>query len=136
MKNALSLCLQWAFRWPLPRFVSWISVATRALPASVLKMLFSDWPDAQLIVLRRLLNSPSAIYAALSMAHEEMQTIKELDIDLLMDNKDKIHMYFTELDQWVGENKAAILAEFDPGEDNVKIVHGPEDIPHAFCIST
>lgn len=101
----------------------------------ILHMLFPDWPDAQLLVLRRFLNSPSSIYTCLMMSHDEMTDIKDLDIDLLRQNKHKIHMYFAEVDLWVGENKAAILREIGAEEENVKIVHGPDDIPHAFCIS-
>ena len=100
-----------------------------------LRMFFSDWPDAQLMVLRMLLNSPDTVFTCLTMSKDEMEMISDLDVELLTRNKHKVHMYFAELDHWVGDNKAAILREFFPDEENVRIVHGPEGIPHAFCIS-
>lgn len=70
------------------------------------------------------------------MASDEMTAIRDLDGELLQENRGMIHMYFTEIDKWVGDNKTAILEEFCPDTDNVRVVHGQEDIPHAFCIST
>ena len=127
--------VQWAFKTPFPRLLSWASYATRLIPMRVLHMIFPDWPAAQLTVLRRFLDSPSSVYTCLAMSEDEMTEIKDLDIELLRQNKHKIHMYFAEVDLWVGENKAAILQEIGTDEENVKIVHGPDDIPHAFCIS-
>lgn len=69
------------------------------------------------------------------MAHDEMRTIKELDAALLQEHKDRVHMYFGDLDDWVGEQKQRILESFDPDSDSVKIFHGRSDVPHAFCIS-
>lgn len=69
------------------------------------------------------------------MAHDEMNLIKDLDVELLQAHRHKVHLYFAEGDMWVGEQKKRILAAFDQDEKNVRIVHGDPDIPHAFCIS-
>lgn len=101
----------------------------------MLGLLYSDWPAAQLTVLRSLIASPSTVYAALSMAREEMCEIKELDEELLQKHRHRLHMYFAEEDGWVGHNKEAILKAFHGDAGTVKIVHGDPDVPHAFCIS-
>ncbi|KAJ3554645.1 hypothetical protein NM688_g2999 [Phlebia brevispora] len=127
--------LSWLFRRPFPSLISWLSAATRLVPSWGLKFLFPDWPDAQLVVLRALLDSPDTVYSCLTMAHGEMTTIKDLDAGLLERNKHLLHLYLAEVDAWVGENRTAILEVFHPYEDSLRIVHGPDDIPHAFCIT-
>lgn len=102
------------------------------LPLRAVSYLYSDWPLPQVQVLRGLLNSPSAIYAALSMAHEEMKTIKDVDRDLFSVYADRMHLYFAENDGWVGKQKNLLL---DLVDERHRIVHGSSDIPHAFCIS-
>ncbi|KIK70794.1 hypothetical protein GYMLUDRAFT_122109, partial [Collybiopsis luxurians FD-317 M1] len=126
--------LSWAFRPPFPYFISKLSLLLRLLPPIVLSTVFREWPETQLDVLRRLLQSPACIRACLHMAHEEMMTIRELDIDLLQTHRHRIHMYFAETDGWVGKNKDLIVSSFDPGA--IKVVHGEHGIPHAFCISS
>ncbi len=69
------------------------------------------------------------------MAHDEMNLIKDLDVEPLQAHHHKVHLYFAEGDRWVGEQKKCILAAFEQDEGNVRIVHGDPDIPHAFCIS-
>lgn len=69
------------------------------------------------------------------MAHEEMRDIKSLDVDLLQRHKHRLHLYFAEQDDWVGDNKNAIIEVFRGELDAIKVVHGRQDIPHAFCIS-
>jgi hypothetical protein len=69
------------------------------------------------------------------MAHEEMKIIKKVDEELLKKHSRKIHMYFAEDDQWVGKQKEAVLRVFQGNESSVRVVHGDQDIPHAFCIS-
>lgn len=124
------------FKPPLPRVVSWVSVLTRLIPMWILsRILYPDWPAAQLDVLRGFLNSPSCVYASLRMAHEEMITVTDLDISTLQDYRHRLHLYFADRDDWVGEHKDKILNAFDADEGSVKVTHGPKDIPHAFCIS-
>lgn len=112
-----------------------MSIICRFLPLRILAALFPDWPLAQVRVLQSLIDSPSAVYACLTMAHDEMETIKELDVLLLQKYKHRLHMYFADLDDWVGEQKHLILKSFDPDSDCVQIYHGRSGVPHAFCIS-
>ncbi|KAI0785468.1 hypothetical protein BC629DRAFT_1517247 [Irpex lacteus] len=123
------------FRSPVPSILSWSSPLTRLMPQRVLSALFKDWPDEQLQVLRGLLNSPASIYNALSLANDEMNTIKELDVALLQQHRHRIHLYFGETDDWVGKHKETILKAFEADEGNVKVAHGHPDIPHSFCIN-
>jgi hypothetical protein len=68
------------------------------------------------------------------MAHDEMKTIRSLDVDLLNDSK--VAIYFAEKDDWVGKQREVIIRSIHSGNDHkVKIIHGEKDIPHAFCIS-
>ncbi|KIP12066.1 hypothetical protein PHLGIDRAFT_62635 [Phlebiopsis gigantea 11061_1 CR5-6] len=123
------------FKAPIPRIVAWLSPLTRLIPDRIFAWMYSDWPEAQRAVLKSLTTSPSTVYAALSMAHEEMRDIKSLDGDLLLRHKHRLHLYFAEQDDWVGKNKDAIIKVFCDEPDAIKIVHGRQDIPHAFCIS-
>lgn len=123
------------FRSPFPYLAAHASRLTRMIPARVLARILSDWPEEQLFVLRSLLNSPSSIFAALTMAHDEMQTIRELDVHTLQIYSHRIHLYFAEEDDWVGDQRNAILRAFDQDQGSVKIVYGHQNIPHAFCIS-
>ncbi|KAI0936744.1 hypothetical protein AcV5_004807 [Taiwanofungus camphoratus] len=127
--------LSWVFRSPLPQIISWLSIFTRVLSLRMLSFLFSDWPLAQVMVLRSLLNSPSCVYACLSMAHDEMNTIRELDVMLVQEHRHRLHVYFAEKDDWVGEQREVMLQAFGTDLGAVKIIHGHRDIPHAFCIS-
>ncbi|KAJ6627102.1 hypothetical protein B0H10DRAFT_2291912 [Mycena sp. CBHHK59/15] len=95
-------------------------------------LLFPHWPPSQLDVLRILLNSPTSIFACLSMAHDEMGAIRELDTTLLAEHKHHIYFYFAREDKWVGDQKKAILRSLGDGEAN--IVEAQPAVPHAFCI--
>lgn len=98
-------------------------------------MIFHDWPLPQVHVLRAFLHSPKSIYAALAMAHDEMQTIKRLDASLLGKHKHRLWFYFAKHDDWVGDQKEAVLESIKPTLETARVVHGKQDIPHAFCIS-
>ncbi|KAF5385529.1 hypothetical protein D9757_005439 [Collybiopsis confluens] len=124
---------QWAFRPPAPNLISKFSHLLRFVPSVILSTVFYEWPRTQLNVLRALLRSPSCVRACLAMAHEEMMTIRELDVELLQTHRRRIHMYFAETDRWVGKNKQLILSSFEP--QPVKVVQGDHGIPHAFCIN-
>lgn len=82
-----------------------------------------------------MLRSPAAIYAALTMAHDEMVTIRDLNVDLLNEHKHRLWLYFAETDGWVGKSREEVTkaCDFDPA--SIRVVHGEADIPHAFCIS-
>ncbi|KAK2461623.1 hypothetical protein APHAL10511_006086 [Amanita phalloides] len=121
---------------PTVRYVlSALSYCTRILPDALLSMFFVAWPASQISALRRLLGSPQTIWAALTMADHEMQVIKELDIPLLTENDHRLYFYFAEQDDWVGEYRDEILKSLGPEPGSVKVVFGPRDIPHDFCIN-
>lgn len=127
--------MQWLFHPPLPRLISCASIALRILPRCILSFLYRDWPAAQVDVLQALIRSPAAIYACLTLAYNEMNTIKELDVDLLQKYRDRIHIFFADTDGWVGGQKETIIKALDADQESVQIIHGQHDIPHAFCIS-
>lgn len=87
------------------------------------------------MVLHSLLFAPSSIFATLSMGHDEMTNVRDLDIALLNKYKDRIWFYYAEHDNWVGEQREAILRSINADLGYVRVVHGQRDIPHAFCIS-
>ncbi|KAF7339800.1 Lipid droplet-associated hydrolase [Mycena venus] len=122
--------LSWLFRSPLPSVISWLSYLTRPLPLS---LLFRNWPITQITVLRSLLNSRATIFACLSMAHEEMGTIHELDVGLLDEHRHRIYLYYAAKDDWVSTHKAKITRLYLPGEA-VRVVDNA-NVPHAFCIT-
>lgn len=111
-----------------------MSPITQYIPSALWSRILGAWPDHQLKVVKGFASSPSSIYASLTMAGHEMTTIRDLDVDLLTSNKDRIWMYFAEEDEWVGEHKDTISKVFDDRQ-SVRVVHGHRDIPHAFCIS-
>jgi len=69
------------------------------------------------------------------MAHEEMKTIHDLDKALIEQHSNKLFFFYADNDDWVGNEKATVLRCFDPINQSKNIVHGPTDVPHAFCIS-
>ncbi|KAJ7706368.1 hypothetical protein B0H17DRAFT_626612 [Mycena rosella] len=119
--------LQWLFRTPFPKIISYLSYLTRPVPLS----LFFPWPSPQTAVLRSLLNSPASIFACLSMAHEEMITIRELDTALLDEHRPRIYLYFAEDDEWVSTHKASVVRCCEA----IRVVNGEAGVPHAFCIN-
>jgi hypothetical protein len=86
-------------------------------------------------VLQEFISSGTSIAASLSMAHEEMKTIRNLDTALLADHKDKLYFYFAESDNWVGKEREALFQALDPDSESPKMIRGQSGIPHAFCIS-
>ena len=98
-------------------------------------MIYPNWPTPQLNVLRDLLRSPTAIYACLRLADEEMKTITGLDEELMIEHQHKLWLYFAEHDNWVGDSREEIIETFHPDHGAVRVAHGEGDIPHAFCIS-
>jgi len=124
--------LSWVFRPPLPRAIAIFAHCVYYLPLQMLGMLFPSYPRLALSVLHSLVRSPQAIFAALSMAHDEMIKIRQLDFELLSRHKDLLWFYFAQCDDWVGQQKAMILGAL--GNDDVRIFHGGPGIHHAFCV--
>jgi len=120
------------FRPPFPRIVSQIARVLRIVPLS---FIFPKYPVAQVQVLRSFLLSPPSIFAAMTMAHDEMLNIRELDAATLDKYRHEIWIYFAEMDDWVGRERESILKVFKVDIGTVRVVNGHRDIPHAFCIS-
>ncbi|GBE77816.1 hypothetical protein SCP_0106980 [Sparassis crispa] len=124
------------FRPPLPYIISCISILLWLMPLRILWLLNKDWPLARVRVLRALTHSPSSIYSCLTMAHDEIQLVRELDAPLMQEFRHRLHLFFAEQDGWVGpDQRELILRTFDADPGSVKVVHGRRDIPHAFCIN-
>lgn len=69
------------------------------------------------------------------MGAEEMKTIRALDTATLNKFKNCLYFYYANIDRWVGKEREVVLRAFDPSNVSAHIVHGPEGVPHAFCIS-
>lgn len=123
------------FRPPIPLVAALLSPLLRIVPNVVYAAIYHTWPAPQLNILQDLLRSPTAIYACLTLADEEMKMIAGLDEGLMNDQQHKLWLYFAEHDDWIGESKEYIIKTFHPDHKAVRIVHGEADIPHAFCIS-
>jgi len=123
------------FRPPFPRAISQIARVLRLVPLTILCRLLSEYPISQAQVLRSFLLSPSSIFAAMTMAHDEMLTIRELDTTILDKYRHQIWFYFAEQDDWVERGREMILqvSRAEPG--TTRVVHGHRNIPHAFCIN-
>ena len=89
----------------------------------------------QLGVLRSLINSPRSVLSALTLAHEEMLTIKEVNSALFQGTRHRLLLVFAEEDDWVGSNKETILREVGHESTSVIIHNARHGIPHAYCIS-
>ena len=122
------------FRPPMPLVAALLSPLLRILPNFVYTAIYRAWPAPQLNILRDLLRSPTAIYACLTLADEEMKTIVGLDGGLMNEQQHKLWLYFAEYDDWVGESKERVINTFHPDHKAIRVVHGETGIPHAFCI--
>ncbi|KLO20747.1 alpha/beta-hydrolase [Schizopora paradoxa] len=130
--------LWWIFRRPFPRTFGILGNALSRflIPRRLLSIIFSDWPRTQVNVLHDLVVSGPNITASLSMANDEMHMIRELDIATLNENKQKIWMFLADRDDWVGEeNKRVIVQAMADEPENIRVVHGRNGIPHAYCIN-
>ncbi|KAJ7275218.1 hypothetical protein B0H12DRAFT_1086282 [Mycena haematopus] len=122
--------LSWLFKSPFPSVISWLSYLSRPLPLS---LVFPNWPALQIAVLRSLLNSRATIFACLSMAHEEMAAIRDLDLVLLNEHRHRIYLYYAAEDDWVSRHKAKVTRLYSP-EEATRVVENA-NVPHAFCLS-
>jgi hypothetical protein len=114
---------------------AYVSLLLKYAPQWILRLFVPSWPESQLQVLRRLLQSPAAIYAALTMADDEMRTVLELDVNFLREFSDKLWFYYVEKDHWVGNQREVVLRVLSGTPAEVRVVHGHSDIPHDFSIS-
>ncbi|KAI0249305.1 hypothetical protein BJV78DRAFT_1129761 [Lactifluus subvellereus] len=124
------------FRPPWPRALAYLSLLVRHVPPYVLGLLAQpSWPRNQLQVLHGFLRAPAAIYSALTMAHDEMETVRELDVDFLRGFAENLWVYYAEEDDWVGEQREGVLRALRGTPAEGQVVHDRGGIPHAFCIN-
>ncbi|KAF9566141.1 hypothetical protein CPC08DRAFT_129803 [Agrocybe pediades] len=115
--------------------LSWCSPVTGYFPRCAFSRIFPSWPQSQILVLRDFLSSQSCVLASLSMAKQEMSTITDLDVAFLSQHTSQLFFYYGQKDDWVGEEKQALIQCFDSGNELMNVAHGPPDVPHAFCIN-
>ena len=115
--------------------IAYLSLLLKFAPQWVLRLFVPSWPENQLRVLRRILQSPAAIYAALTMADDEMRTVLDLDVNFLREFSDKLWLYYAERDHWVGEQREVVLRVLRGTPAEVRVGYGHSDIPHDFSIS-
>lgn len=122
---------------PLPRrVIARLTVIGKRIPLPVLHRLVGlEWPINQLKVLLELIRSPDSVRATLRMGDEEMLQIRDLDVNLLQENRHRLWFYFADHDDWVGKQRHHILSNFKPDSGSLRITLGEPFIPHAFCIS-
>jgi len=125
--------LSWLFRAPLPRVIANLANCLYYLPVQILGVLFRSYPRLALNALHSFLRSPQVIFAAMSLAHDEMINIRRLDSELLNRHSDLLWIYFAQRDDWVGQQMATILEAF--GGDEARIFHDESGVQHAFCIN-
>ena len=130
-------CVQPFFRPPWPRVLACLShLVQYVIPLrTVLALLHPSWPGNQLQVLHDFLRAPVAIYAAMTMANDEMETVRELDADFLREFARELWFYYAEEDDWVGEERAVVLRALRGTAAESHVALGSAVIPHAFCIS-
>jgi hypothetical protein len=115
--------------------LAYLSLLVRHVPLSIHRLAQSSWPENQLQMLRRFLRAPKAIYASLTMAHDEMQTVLDVDADFLREFADDLWFYYADEDGWVGEQREVVLRALRGTSAEGRVVHGPGGVPHGFCIS-
>lgn len=131
----LSLSPQPIFHPPWPRAAAYLSMFVQYTPQCLLRLVMLSWPESQLQVLRRFLHAPAAIYAAFTMADDEMKTVRELDVSFLREFSDRVWFYYAERDSWVGAQREVVLSALRGTPAEARVVHGRSDILHGFCIS-
>ncbi len=123
---------QWLFNPPLPLIVS--SLCSLIAPACpfLLPILFWSWPSHQREIIQKFIQSPSSVFAALTMAHDEMQAVKALDVELLDELKGRVKWLYGLVDEWVGihGDEVVRLLGREVAAKNLRYA----DLPHAFCI--
>ncbi|CAE6494616.1 unnamed protein product [Rhizoctonia solani] len=134
--------LSWLFRRPIPTIVSNLSRLLTFPPFSLVPYTlsywskFGDYPPDQLSVIKSLVTSPHVVYSALTMAHDEMQTIGSLGsapstVQATCEReRSYIYACFAAKDEWVGDEVSSVKAMLD----DHRVIVRDDDVPHAFCI--
>ena len=130
-----TLALKPVFRPPLPRTLAYLSLLVRHAPLFIHRLAQPSWPVSQLQVLRSFLHAPAAIYASLTMAHDELDTVRDLDTDFLREFAENLWFYYADEDDWVGDQRGVVLRALQGTAAESHVVHDHGGVPHAFCIS-
>jgi hypothetical protein len=70
------------------------------------------------------------------MAHDEMQRVRELDVDFLRGFAERLWVCYAEEDGWVGGQREEVLGALSGIlAEGGRVVHSRRGVPHAFCIS-
>ncbi|CAE6412660.1 unnamed protein product [Rhizoctonia solani] len=135
--------LSWLFHHPIPTIVSGLSRLLTFPPLSVIPYAlsytskFNDYPPDQLNIIKSLVTSPHVVYSALTMAHDEMQTIGSLGsasstVQATCEReRSRIYACFAAKDEWVGDEVSSVKAMLDEH----RVLVRDDDVPHAFCTS-
>ena len=127
---------QWLFRSPFPRILANLSHLLKVIPKALLyTFLRFQWSRQQFEVFWSFISSPSTIMSCMTLAHEELMTVKELDKTLLAEVKHISYWFFGGKDGWVGDNEDAIIKQVMDESLSNRIVRDTT-VPHAFTIST
>ncbi|CAE6447691.1 unnamed protein product [Rhizoctonia solani] len=136
--------LSWLFHRPIPTIVSNLSRLLTFPPFSAIPYIlpylskFSDYPPDQLGAIKALVTSPHVVYSALTMAHDEMQTIGSLGnapstVQATCEReRSRIYACFAAKDEWVGDEVSGVMEMLD----RHRVIVRDDDVPHAFCIIT
>ncbi|KAH7334438.1 hypothetical protein B0J17DRAFT_673325 [Rhizoctonia solani] len=134
--------LSWLFQRPIPTVISNLSRLLTFPPFSLVPYTlsywskFGDYPPDQLSVIKSLVTSPHVVYSALTMAHDEMQTIGSLGsapstVQATCERERScIYACFAAKDEWVGDEVSSVKVMLDEH----RVIVRNDDVPHAFCI--
>ncbi|KAG9103659.1 hypothetical protein FRC06_009030 [Ceratobasidium sp. 370] len=135
--------LSWLFHRPIPTLVSSLTRLLTFPPLSLVPHTlsylpnFHNYPPTQLAVVKSLITSPHVVYSALTMAHDEMNTIGSLGsarstVQATCEReRSKIYACFAAKDGWVGGEVESVRRMLD----EEKVIVRDDDVPHAFCIT-
>lgn len=133
---------QWLFRHPAPTILSRVSHLLTIPPFSLIPHTlpylskFGAYPSEQLAVIKSLVTSPHVVYSAMTMAHDEMNTIGSLGsvpstVQATCEReRERIYACFAAEDGWVGDEVLRVRRMLEDSQ----VVVRTDDVPHAFCI--
>jgi hypothetical protein len=69
------------------------------------------------------------------MAHDELETVRDLDTDFLREFAENLWFYYADEDDWVGDQRGVVLRALQGTAMESHVIHDRGGAPHAFCIS-
>lgn len=124
-----------SFQWVLILAVWLLSIIPTWLQNLVMRLHFSTTPSEQLDSMRQGVTviDPRVMYNVLNMANQELQVVKELPIDLIMQHLPRLTFYYGVKDHWnMSDSYSNMLAQFSNGD----IVQCPHGYRHDFVLET